>query len=172
MLRYQLCVCCGSKRSSRPDNTAQWIIHRAFPFGSGMCIYTLSRRRVPRAPPPLPAAQASCSAQHRSLAWPCRWHLWPGTDPAWPCHWHLWPGEAAGGDSAWCLCDLSRACTALLQTHDLILSPMKQAGKAHAFYGESQHARFCHVPDVLKGAPCMVDRMAATAERWLLLRCQ
>ena len=35
--------------------------------------------------------------------------------------------------------------------HDLILSPMKQAGKAHAFYGKSQNVHsFCHVPDVLK----------------------
>lgn len=40
----------------------------------------------------------------------------PGTALAWPCRWHFWPGEAADGDSAWCSHDLSQAHTALVQT--------------------------------------------------------
>ena len=38
--------------------------------------------RLPEPRLPLPAAQTSCSAQHHSPAWPCRWHLWPGTTPS------------------------------------------------------------------------------------------
>ena len=53
--------------------------------------------------------------------------------------------------------------------HDLILSPMKQAGKAHTFYGKSQHAQFLPCARCSKGAPCMVARVSPPQPREMAL---
>lgn len=59
------------ERSSGPDNTGQWIIHIEFPFGSGMCIHTVSRRKSAQNPaPPSCSTNTSCSAWHHSRPGP------------------------------------------------------------------------------------------------------
>lgn len=100
------------ERSSRPDNTGQWLMHTEFPFGSGTCVHT--EEPVPRTPP------APLQRKHVLLR---RAPLWLGPAAG------ISGRRSAGGDNAWCVCDLSRAYTALPQTRPH-LSPGKQAGRA------------------------------------------
>lgn len=115
------------ERSSRPDNTRQWLMPMEFPFGSRTCIHTEEQCPEPR--PPSCSTCTSCSAWHRSLARPCRWRLWPGEAQV-----VITPGV--------CVCDLSQAYTALPQTRPH-LSPMKQAARAVCTLHGSQRQLLC-----------------------------